>query len=106
MSEWAEMAHIIIDYKWYWYYSAQMEAKVKLLELSVSNLETQNKYLREQLDATERGLKDMSGLLDTEQAARAREARFLRLELWLWRSGTIIGILAAAICGGALAAKN
>ena len=96
------MAHILTDYQYYWYYSAQLLARQKLMELSIQNLETQNKYLRDQLDATDKGLKDMSSLLDTEQDDRARQSSALRRQLFFWRAGTVVGILAAAFCGGAL----
>lgn len=95
-SEWAEMAHILMDYDWLWWYSYKLEAKLALYQLSIANLEEQNQALREQLELSDVALHRMSGLLDTEQRQRAREARSARRTLWFYRTATVLSIGLAA----------
>lgn len=102
--EWSQMAHLITDYRWFYWYTERLEAKLKLMEMSIQNLESQNEYLQEALRRRETSIEMMSGLLDSEQKARQEDASSRRLELWLWRSGAILGVVAAGVFGGMYAA--
>jgi len=95
VSEWNQMAHLITDYRWLWLYAIQMETKAALLDKEIGNLQLQLGLVRDELDTTRSGLKSMTGLLKTEQSFRLSEETRQRVEIWLWRVGTVVGLVAA-----------
>lgn len=101
VDEWGSMGHLITDYRWLWYYAIQLELKTELLNRDVGNLELQIVILRDSVDVTQRGLESMTALLDKEHDARLRASRKASVELWAWRIGTVLGLVAAGAFGAA-----
>jgi len=97
--EWGQMGHLITDYRWLWYYAIRMEMKVAKLEQQVGNLELQLTIWQDNTANAERALANMTGLLNKEHAWRTNLERREKLELWLWRGGTVVGIALAAAFG-------
>ena len=104
--EWKTMGNLITDYRWLWYYAIRLETKVMLREMEIGNLELQIVLLNDSVDVTQRGLDAMTGLLDKEHGARTRTTRAARVELWAWRIGTVVGLVAAGAFGGAWGAEK
>ena len=101
VEEWSAMGNLITDYRWLWYYAIRMETKVKLHEQEITNLQLQLHVFEEAHDSTQRGLESMTALLDKEHDARLRATSTRTLELWGWRIGTVIGLVAAGAFGAA-----
>jgi hypothetical protein len=95
VDEWAKMANILIDYEWLWYYGAKLELKSTLLEKTGTIQAAQVNQCQSHLAATESRLESMSGLLDREQKTALKKARRASVELWLWRSLSVVAICAA-----------
>jgi len=101
VGEWAQMGHIITDYRWLWYYTVQLEFKVGLYRQNIEKLELQMAIMGDSIDVTQRGLDSMTGLLNKEHEARLRTNRNATVELWAWRVGTVLGLVAAGTLGAA-----
>jgi len=99
--EWKTMGGLITDYRWLWYYAIQMELKAELLARDIGNLELQIVILNDNVDVTQRGLDSITGLLDKEHNYRVQTSRMARVELWAWRIGTVLGLVAAGAFGAA-----
>lgn len=99
--EWAQMGHLITDYRWLWYYAIRMETKAALLDKEIGNLQLQLTVLRDTEETTRRGLESMTSLLDKEHGARLQMQSKEKFELWAWRIGTVVGLAAAAAFGAA-----
>lgn len=99
--EWASMGHLVTDYRWLWYYAIQMETKTALLGKEIGNLQLQLSVLKDSEESTRRALDTMTGLLDKEHAARLSIHSSEKFELWAWRIGTVVGLIAAGAFGAA-----
>ena len=100
-SEWSDVGHLVTDYRWLWYYAIQMELKAELLGKDIAKLELHISILQDSVDVTQRGLDSMAALLDKEHAARLQTTRKAAVELWAWRIGTVLGLVAAGAFGAA-----
>lgn len=101
VAEWGQMAHLVTDYRWLWHYAIQMETKAALLQGQVDNLEIQMTVLRDSLDVTRNGLDTMTGLLNKEHERRLNSEASRTFEVWAWRVGTVVGLVAAGAFGAA-----
>ncbi|MEN6368292.1 MAG: hypothetical protein ABFD77_01165 [Thermotogota bacterium] len=99
--EWAQMGHLVTDYRWLWYYAIKLEMRSSLFEAQVGNLELQLQVLRDDADTTRRGLESMSALLQKEHERRLNTETVQRFELWAWRVATVVGLVAAGAFGAA-----
>lgn len=94
--EWGQMGNLITDYRWLWYYGMLMKSKVERLELQIANLQEQVATWKHNTENAERGLADMTGLLNKEHGYRLKLVKRERLELVMWRVGTIGALIATA----------
>ncbi len=99
--EWGTVGHLITDYRWLWHYSGRMEMKIALFQKEIGNLELQLTIQKDNEAIVRRGFESMTGLLDKEHQARLRINKNKRLELWAWRVGTIVGLVATGVFGAA-----
>lgn len=99
--EYGSVGHLVTDYRWLWYYAIQMETKVALLQKEIGNLELQITVLKDSEKSTRLALDSMTGLLDKEHAARLSIQSSEKFELWAWRIGTVVGLIAAGAFGAA-----
>lgn len=99
--EWGQMGNLIVDYRWLWYYGTRMKAKVERLELQIANLQEQVATWKHNTESAERGLANMTGLLNKEHGYRLKLVKRERLELVMWRVGTIVALVAAGAFGAA-----
>jgi hypothetical protein len=99
--EWSQMGHLVTDYRWLWHNAILMEKRSLLLEQQIGNLELQLGVLSDDVAATRRGLDSMTGLLEKEHARRIDSESARRFEVWLWRIGTVVGLVAAGAFGAA-----
>jgi hypothetical protein len=99
--EWAQMGHLVTDYRWLWYYAIKLETRAALLEEEVGNYELQLGVLRDDVETTRRGFDSMTGLLEKEHDYRLGMESMQRFEVWAWRIGTVIGLVAAGAFGAA-----
>lgn len=100
-TEWMQMGHLVTDYRWLWYNAILMEKRSLLLDQQVMNLELQLGVLRDDVAATRRGLDSMTGLLEKEHERRLDGETAQRIEIWLWKIGTVVGLVAAGAFGAA-----
>lgn len=98
---WATMGHIITDYRWLFYYAIRMEHKAALLEQETGNLQLQLVIWRDNTKSAELALDKVTGLLDKEHAYRLDSEKSERFELWVWRVGTVVALVAAGAFGAA-----
>lgn len=101
VSEWVQLGHLITDYRWLWYNAILMEKRSLLLEQQIGNLELQLGVLRDDAVATRRGFDSLTGLLEKEHARRLGTESTKRFEIWMWRIGTVVGLVAAGAFGAA-----
>ena len=104
--EWAQMGHLVTDYRWLWYYAIKLETRSALLEQEVGNLELQVGVMRDDVLAVRKGLDSMTGLLDKEHERSLRLESERKFELWAWRVGTVVGLVAAGAFAAAFGVER
>lgn len=98
---WGTMAHLITDYRWLWYHTINLKAKVANNEQQVANLELQLQIWKDNTKNAERALNGMTWILDKESGARIESESKSKRELRLWRLGTVVGVVIAGVFAGA-----
>lgn len=95
--EYQTIAHIIIDYRWFWVYATNLELQLGLKTKEVTNLGQQMQLWKEKYTLMS-GEKDfLGGLFDAEHEQRLLLEREKKTELWIWRIATgVVVVLATA----------
>ncbi len=99
--QWVTVGHMITDYRWLWYYAIRLETKVELRDQEIGNLELQLVIWGDNTTNAERGLDRMTALVEKEHDYRVKSLRLKRFEIWAWRIGTVVGLVAAGAFGAA-----
>jgi hypothetical protein len=104
--EWATMADLVIDYRWFWDYTLTLENELKLRAVEIGRLEDTSTTWREALESERSSREKMGELFEREHGLRLSLERKTRLKEYVLWGGIILTSAAAVAFGTAYAVTN
>ncbi len=104
--EWAEVGHLVVDYRWLWTYAGQLEQVVALRTREAALLRAHITVLEGMLAAADGGRRQLGDALTASVEIAERERKAARFERGLLIGGVVLEAVIIVVESGVLVARS